>query len=98
VHGRLWLRPIMPDIKMTLLPEVPTPVVLSRYWRTPGHVPRWVMRRSYSGPTGGETLLARGHWSGRKLRYGSGSGLVHFRLVVPPLQPVVVGLYLARDE
>jgi hypothetical protein len=48
--------------------------------------------------TGGKILLARGHQDGRKGRYGSGSVLVVFRLVVPPLQPGEVCPYLVGGE
>jgi hypothetical protein len=49
--------------------------------------------RSYSGLTDGEILLTRGCRDEIKDRYGSCPDLVLFRLVVPPLQPGVVGPY-----
>jgi hypothetical protein len=52
-----------------------------------------ITMRSYSGLTDGEILLARGRRDESKDRYGSGPDLVLFRLVVPPLQPGVVGSY-----
>jgi hypothetical protein len=40
----------------------------------------------------------QGYRDGTKDQYGSGLGLVLFRLVVPPLQSGVVGPYLAQSE
>jgi hypothetical protein len=57
-----------------------------------------VTRRSYSGPAGNEILPIRGYRDGREVHYGSGLGLDLFRLVVSPLQPGVVRLYLAQSE
>jgi hypothetical protein len=77
---------------MTLLPEEPTQVVLTWYWkalgcdcRGPECVSSQVMRRSYHGPAGNETQLVHSHQDGRKDRYKLGLSLVLFRLVVPPL-------------
>jgi hypothetical protein len=61
-------------------------------------MPSRVTRRSYSGQVSGKILLARGYRDGRENRYRSGSGLVLFRLMVPPLQLEVMGPYLVRGE
>jgi hypothetical protein len=47
----------------------------------------------YSGQTGGKILSIRGYCDEREDRYISFMGLVLFRLVAPPLQQGVVGLY-----
>jgi hypothetical protein len=97
-RGNLRLCPIMSGMKWHCFLRAPL------QWRIPGTVkppgvavrglgsmPNRVMRRSYSGPTGGKILLTCGHQDGRKDRCGSGLGLVLFRLVVHPLQPGEVG-------
>jgi hypothetical protein len=56
------------------------------------------MRMGYNGLGGGEILLVRGYRDDREDRYGSGLGLVLFKLVVTPLQPRVMGSYLIRSE
>jgi hypothetical protein len=52
--------------------------------------------RSYNRLASGEILLARGHRDRRRDWYRLGPGLVLFRLVVPPIQPGAVGLYLVQ--
>jgi hypothetical protein len=90
---------------MAMLPEDPTPAALSGTGKTPGHdcwgpgcMPSRVTRSSYSAQMGGEILFVHSYRDGREDRYGSGMGLVLFRLVIPPLQLGGVGPYLARSE
>jgi hypothetical protein len=77
-------------------------VVLTWYWKAPGHDcggPGYILcrvTRIYNGQTGGEILPIRGYHDTGEDWYGSFLGLVLFRLVVPPLQPVVVGSILVR--
>jgi hypothetical protein len=52
----------------------------------------------YNRQGGGEILLVRGYRDDREDRYGSGLGLVLFKLVVTLLQPRVMGSYLIRSE
>jgi hypothetical protein len=54
------------------------------------------LRIRLARPTGGEILPAHGYRDGGSDWCGLLSGRVLFRLVVPPLQPGVVGPYLVR--
>jgi hypothetical protein len=85
---------------MALLSEDPAPVALTRYWKTPRRgywgprcVPSRGTRIRQVGLIGGEILPARDHLGEGKDWCGLLPGLILFRLVVPPLQPGVVGLY-----
>jgi hypothetical protein len=83
------------------LPEGPGLAMLIRYWK-PSSVfdrrhrpcPGWGGRQD--GQTGGKILPARTHCRVEKWWHGSFLGFVPFRLVAPPLQPEVVGLYSVR--
>jgi hypothetical protein len=85
---------------MSLLSEVPAPVVLTRYdCREPRHVlSQWVgeggMRRTEL--TGGEIPSAHGYRDKEKYWCGLLSSLVLFRLVVFPLSTGVVESYPVR--
>jgi hypothetical protein len=101
MRGCLWLRLVKLGIKwccflrtqlQQLYPILKRPSSMTI--GGPGFVPSWVTGRSYSRQEGGEILLVCGYHDGREVRYGSGPGLVMFRLVVYPLQPGVLGLYL----
>jgi hypothetical protein len=56
-----------------------------------GPIPSQGRRRN--GQTGGEILSSHVHHNEGKQMCGLLPGLVHFRMVVPPLQPGVVGPY-----
>jgi hypothetical protein len=88
---------------MAPLPEDPTLVAFSRYWRTPrcgywgpGCVPSWGLRIRQAGLIGDKILPARGYRDGGRDWCGLILGLVLFRFVVSSLQPVVVRPYPVR--
>jgi hypothetical protein len=85
---------------MPLLLEDSAPVVHTQYWRTlrcgyrgPGCVSSQGLRIRQAGLTCGEILPACGYWDGGRDWCGLLTGPVLFRLVVPPLQPEVMGPY-----
>jgi hypothetical protein len=98
--GCVWLCPFMPDIKWHCflrtrlqwhLPGTRKPPSVAIMG--PGCMPSRGARIRQVGLTGGKILSAHGHLCGGKEWCRLLPGLVLFRLVVPPLQPGVVGPY-----
>jgi hypothetical protein len=87
---------------MPLSPKDSAPVALPdtegpwAWLSGPGYVPSRVMRRIYSGQTGGEILHVHNYRDEREDPYRLFVGLILFRLVTPPLGIGVVGPYLVQ--
>jgi hypothetical protein len=62
--------------------------------RVPGCVPSWGVRIRLTELIGGKILPTRGYRDGGKDWHRLLPGLVLFRLVIPPLQPKVMGPYV----
>jgi hypothetical protein len=79
--------------------KVPPAVMPTRYWRAVGMTvggSGQVTRRIYSGWVGGKIPTDRKYCDEREDQYRLFLGLILFKLVVPSLQPGVVGPYLVR--
>jgi hypothetical protein len=95
--GLLWLRPVVPGVQAATS-QRPRAGNTYPLLRAPGHV--WPEARVEEG---GRTVrqvakscLPAPIVGWKKCNRGLLPGLVLFRLVAPPLQPRVVGLYLVR--
>jgi hypothetical protein len=98
-RGFLWLRPIMSGFKWCYFtrswPWWCIPGIGEPSGMTTGGLGQ-ATRRIYNGWVGGKILIVHGYCDEWEDPYKLFPGLILFRLVDPPLQSRVVGLYLVR--